>query len=237
MKKKNEKEDISVEEFHKRLDALPDIKDEPDDIDWGQASVDGLNKTVLEEKERLEKEKLEQEKKKARNKWKVAIILLGIVVIVASFILYDTFYSKGGSFGLPYGNGATFYDNGNYVSAGGSWVSDSENGIISEQPINTAEINCFQSRGFCTEGRAYKAKKGTENILAQILEYEIKSWTPQDVVAVLDARAGTIEIRFDRIKKIVTMTESEKAEIEGARVLPAYAHLGGGQEAMNASRK
>ncbi|OHA19386.1 MAG: hypothetical protein A3C08_01270 [Candidatus Taylorbacteria bacterium RIFCSPHIGHO2_02_FULL_47_18] len=30
-------------------------------INWGQASVDGLNKTVLEEKKRLE---LEQEKRK-----------------------------------------------------------------------------------------------------------------------------------------------------------------------------
>ena len=35
----------------------------------------------------------------------------------------------------------------------------------------------------------------------------------------------------------ITMIESEKAEIEGARILPAYAHLGGGQEAIDASRK
>jgi len=172
-----------------------------------------------------------------RNKWKIVAILFGVIVVVESFVLYDTFYFKGGSFGLPYGSGATFYDNGNYVSAGGSWISNSENGIISGQPINTTEINCFQSRGFCTEGRAYKAKEGTENILAQLLEYEIKSWTPQEVVAILDGGAGTIEIHFDRTKKVVTMIESEKAEIEGARILPAYAHLGGGQEAIDASRK
>ncbi len=179
---------------------------------------------------------METENRK-RNNWKIAAILLGVVIVVESFILYDTFYSKGGNFSLPYGNGATFYDNGNYITAGGSWVSDSENGIISGQPINTTEINCLQSRGFCTEGRAYKAKEGTENILAQILEYEIKSWTPQEVVAVLDGRAGTIEIHFDRTKKVVTMIESEKAEIEGVRALPAYAHLGGGQEAIDVSRK
>ena len=73
--------------------------------------------------------------------------------------------------------------------------------------------------------------------MAQLLEYEIKSWTPQEVVAILDGRAVTIEIRFDRVKKVVTMIESEKAEIEGARALPAYAHLGGVQEALDASRK
>lgn len=178
---------------------------------------------------------METEKAK-RNSWKIAAIFFGIVVIVEGFILYDTFYFKGGSFGLPWG-AAQFYDQGNYIGAGGSWISDSNSGIISEQPINTTDISCYQSRGICSEARAYKAKEGAENILAQLLEYEIKSWTPQEVVAVLDGRAGTIEIHFDRVKKVVTMIESEKAEIEGARALPAYAHLGGGQEAIDASRK
>jgi len=50
--------DISEKEFGEWLDSLPDIEDSPDDIDWGQASVDGLNKTVLEEKKRFEQEKI-----------------------------------------------------------------------------------------------------------------------------------------------------------------------------------
>ncbi len=178
---------------------------------------------------------METEKAKWNN-WKIAAILLGAVVIVESFILYDTFHFKGGSLSLPWGT-PVFYDGGDYVSAQGSWISDSSNGIIAEQKINTTDISCLQSRGLCIEARAYKADSASGNLLAQKLEYEIKSWTPQEVVAVLDGRAGTIEIRFNRTKKVVTMTESEKAEIEGARALPAYAHLGGGTEAIEASRK
>ena len=170
------------------------------------------------------------------NHWRIATILFGIAIIVESFFLYNTLYFKGGSFSLPWGT-PVFYDDGDYVSAQGSWISDSSNGKIAEQKINTTDISCLQSRGLCIEARAYKADGASGNLLAQALEYEIKSWTPQEVIAVLDGRAGTIEIRFDRTKKVVTMAESEKAEIEGARALPAYAHLGGGMEAIEASRK
>jgi hypothetical protein len=74
------------------------------------------------------------------------------------------------------------------------------------------------------------------NWQAQLLQYEIKSWTPQLVVAASEGRAAVVEIRFDRTKQVVTMIETEKATLPQARRLPAYAHLGGGEEAMNAAR-
>jgi hypothetical protein len=55
------------------------------------------------------------------------------------------------------------------------------------------------------------------SILTQSFEYEIKSWTPQEITAVYDGAAGTFEIRIDRVKKVVTMIDTEKAEVEGAR--------------------
>jgi hypothetical protein len=74
-------------------------------------------------------------------------------------------------------------------------------------------------------------------MLAQILQYEIRAWTPEEVVAVLDGGAATVEIRFDRTKQVVTMIETEKASTVQARRLPVYAHLGGGDEAMKASER
>ena len=167
------------------------------------------------------------------NKWKFATILFGVAVVVESLVLYNIFHFKGGSLSLP---GVTFADGGDFIIAVGSWISDSNSGIIGEQRINTTEISCRQSRKLCIEARAYKGNIGNGNLLAQILEYQVKSWTPQEIVAVLDGRAATIEIHFHRTKKVVTMIESEKAEIEGARALPAYAHLGDGWEAIYGSR-
>src|SRR5262245_32336907 len=102
------------------------------------------------------------------NKWKIAAILFGVAVVVESLVLHNIFYFKGGSLNLP---GAFFRDYGDDISAVGSWISDSNSGIIGEQRINTTEISCLQSRKLCIEARAYKGDIGSGNLLAQILEY------------------------------------------------------------------
>lgn len=168
--------------------------------------------------------------------WKIATIFLGLIVVIESLIiLHNAFRSNTGSFGLP---NYSFTDGGNYISAYGSWISDSRNGLFASIPVNTTNIECDQLRGICVEARAITDKKIVDNrILTQSLEYQIKSWTPQEITAVYEGRAGTFEIRIDKMKRVVTMIETEKAGIEGARALPAHAHLGDGQEAIKVANK
>ena len=63
------------------------------------------------------------------------------------FFLYNTLYFKGGSFSLPWGT-PVFYDDGDYVSAQGSWISDSSNGIIAEQKLTRPIFLAFNHEGF-----------------------------------------------------------------------------------------
>jgi hypothetical protein len=130
---------------------------------------------------------------------------------------------------------AQFSDSGDYVSAMGSWVPDSAGGIVRDIRINTVEVSCFRPQRICNEARAMMNER-SGNWQAQLLQYEIKSWTPELVVATYEARAGALELRFDRTTKLVTMIDTENPSLPGARRLPAYAHLGGGNEAMNAPR-
>ncbi len=149
---------------------------------------------------------------------RIVVVALSILLAVESFVLYKT-----GIFDLtPYNFQAT----SDYVRAQGSWISDTNRGFIAETPVNAVEIFCDRTLGYCMEARAYKHRNLTGSLLSQLFQYKITRWTPEEVVALLDGGAGTIELRFDIRKKIVTMTEAEKTEHEGARELPAYAHLG-----------
>jgi hypothetical protein len=74
-------------------------------------------------------------------------------------------------------------------------------------------------------------------MLTQSFEYKITRWTAQEVGALYDGLAGAIEIKIDIPKKLVTMVETEKQGTEGARRLPAYAHLDDGAKAIEASKK
>lgn len=170
-----------------------------------------------------------------RNIWKIVTIFLGVIVLVESFILYNAVSSITGSFDLP---SYSFSDGGDYVSAYGSWVSDTVGGdslIATIHAINSTTIECDQARGICIEARAYTDKEIVDNrILTQCYEYKIKSWTPQEIIAVWGGPVATYEIRIDRVKKVVTIIE---AEVDGVRSLPAYAHLGNGDDAIEAAKK
>jgi hypothetical protein len=74
-------------------------------------------------------------------------------------------------------------------------------------------------------------------MITQSFEYKITSWTAQEVSALSDGLAGTIAIKIDIPKKLVAMVETEKQGINGARRLPAYAHLDDGNKALEASKK
>jgi len=154
-------------------------------------------------------------------------VLLATVLLSAGIALGC---SQQPSVSLPWGDSSQFHDDEDYVSALGSWVSDSDGGIFSDIRLNTADISCIRSQALCNEARAYVNER-SGNLLVQTFQYEIKNWTTQEVVAGLANPTARFELRFDRVRKLVTATQSE---IAGTT---AYAHLGGGEEAMAASRR
>ena len=160
----------------------------------------------------------------------VAVSIIAGVILLVALILR---LKPGEMITLP---AADFVSSDGYVIAHGSWVADTNFGVISAAPINTTEIKCYQSTGHCTESRSYK-NDATGNMLTQSFEYKITSWTPQEVSARYDGLAGAIELKIDLPKKLVTMVETEKQGIEGARRLPAYAHLDDGTKALEASTR
>jgi hypothetical protein len=114
-----------------------------------------------------------------------------------------------------------------FAYAVGSWVSDSPEGYFHDHPFQTSEISCYRFQALCIESRAL-LNRGTNNIFALTLQYQVKTWQPEKVVAVLDGSAVTIEITFDRNNKVVTVVETQKA----AGTVPVYAHLGDGRWAV-----
>jgi len=168
--------------------------------------------------------------------FKVKILLMVIAVIAVLFIAAQV-VAGGQSVRVDLPASAFLYSGGEtYIGARGSWISDTDSGIFAESPINTVELSCDRSRGSCIEALAQKNERNG-NLVVQNWEYQIKSWTPEEIVATLGGRAVTIEIHFNRTKRVVTRIESEESAIEGARVLPAHAHIGDGDEAIQAAKK
>lgn len=158
-------------------------------------------------------------------KTRASVIILSVIVLVESFALYKSF------FWLPVFN---FQVGADYIRVVGSWIEDAGGGVIGDSPLNTAEIYCYKDRGICLEARSYKSELA-KLFVGQLLEYKIVQWSPDEVVAILDGGAGTMEIHFDMKRKVVTLVDSENPELEGARKLPAYAHMGHGRDAKRAA--
>lgn len=152
------------------------------------------------------------------------VVAFGVVVLVESFLLYKSFFML-----PPY----RFSANADYINVVGSWIEDARGGVTGAFPLNTAEIVCYKDRGVCIEARAYKDDKSSKFLVSQLLEYKIVKWDPNEVVAILDGGGGTLEIHFDMKRKVVALIDSEKPEREGE--LPAYAHMGHGQDAKKAA--
>ncbi|MBI5190998.1 MAG: hypothetical protein HZA22_10010 [Nitrospirae bacterium] len=170
-----------------------------------------------------------EDKSPKRNPWKAVIVLLGSIVLIESFVIYNTYCSITGSFGLP---AYSFFNSEGHVRAYGSWIPETTHGVIADIPINSTTIECYESLGICIEARAFTDKKVDNRILTEAYLYDIKSWSPQEIIAV----RGSNEIRIDRVKEVVTFIEMENVEVEGARSLYASAHLGNGEDAIKAAK-
>jgi hypothetical protein len=72
-----------------------------------------------------------------------------------------------------------------WVSVTGTWTRDGiEGGIIN--PLQTSQINCDRKAGRCREAKASVSVGGVNLLEAELIEYEIESWSPTTVVFKLD---------------------------------------------------
>jgi hypothetical protein len=117
-----------------------------------------------------------------------------------------------------------FHASPDSVGASGSWIPDSQDGIIAKNPIQTSDVFCTKQSSMCTEARTW-LNLGTNHLLAQTLYYRVRSWNTTEVVATLDGATNTIEMRFHLKNKAVVMNETPP----GARS-PFHAHMDDGSK-------
>jgi hypothetical protein len=90
----------------------------------------------------------------------------------------------------------------NYVSAEGTWTrSGSAEGSSMGDPLQTSHIECNKAEQRCTEARASVAGNV---LMADVVEYDIESWTASSIVLRLDAPCATEVYTIDLNTEAVT---------------------------------
>ena len=122
-----------------------------------------------------------------------------------------------------------------YIYAQGTWIGEtpSRDPYWRDYAFQTSEINCYRVRKTCLEARAVWIK---DMMLSYLLEYNIREWDQEKVIAVLDGSAATIELKFDLKKQVALLTQTEKPELPNPRKLPVYAHLDDGMKAIEKAK-
>lgn len=166
------------------------------------------------------------------SRLKPLLIAVSLLAVIEGFIIYKNHSSVTGSFTLP---PYDFYSTDDYIRAYGSWISESAGGTITAGPVNTTELSCYQPRALCIEARASKMKD-TGQIVAQRIDYKIKKWTPEEVVATYQDKNTTVELHLDRVRKVVTSIEIEKGTAEKPSKFPYYAHMEDGKKAIEKAK-
>src|SRR5262249_26720019 len=101
----------------------------------------------------------------------------------------------------------------------GSWVLESG----AKTNRNTVELSCDKNRHTCLQASAIKNNaNGYLGVTA--IEYQIKKWSPEQVIATIEGPAERTRIHICRLKQVVTSAPWEKPVNSAAR-LPIYAHL------------
>jgi len=139
--------------------------------------------------------------------------------------------------GQPLNLPAYNFDGGtDYIYAQGTWIGDTPGRDYTywhDHALQTSEIYCYRLRKTCFEARAVWIK---DIMLSNLLEYNIREWDQEKVIAVLDGSVATIELKFDLKKQVVLLTHTEKPELQIPRKLPDYAHLDNGMKAIEKAK-
>lgn len=161
------------------------------------------------------------------NKSKIIIIMLILAVIVEGWIIYESMkIEKRIMLG-----GYSFYNSGNYVSAEGTWISDTKLAA----PLQSSKIICLKDSMLCTEA------------IAQITDGEllfvnnelsnIDTWNEKEIVTKpLDYGCARYITRFDLVQEQVTSTRTTIKTTDGCEFMspePIHLYLGDGFKIQN----
>lgn len=159
-----------------------------------------------------------------RNVFKVVFCLLTFATLTFLFDYQCELNADSTPIILP---AYSFYDQNHYVWVIGSWISDSENGMFSKNPINTVNLFCDETKKTCIEAVSFY-NSASQKWEAGLNEYQIKKWEIPEIIAVNDNGITITEIRINTVKKTVSEIWSESVKVTGG--LPLHAHIDDGSK-------
>ena len=127
----------------------------------------------------------------------------------------------------------TFKDEDDSIFAEGAWIFKSPEELFYKHPINSAVILCSKVDNSCEETRErLDGRFGAIVLASEVINYEIKEWNDEQVIATADLPVAVNEIRINRPKQSVIQIRTEKPSIENAAAQPFIRELGDGEWAM-----
>lgn len=170
------------------------------------------------------------------NKTKVLIALLAVAALAEGWFISVTYNPENrlvplNGFHFYNGPGVRFADD--YVSAEGSWISDTN----LANPIQSSKITCLRDSMLCFESRGQLSE---EYLVVDTNLFDVETWNEREIVTKPDDAACTRYImRLDRIQKQVTATRTTEKK-EGCTLdlddKPIHLYLGDGLEAWRKVR-
>ncbi len=99
----------------------------------------------------------------------------------------------------------SFFDNGNYVTAEGTWTSDTNLG----EPLQVSKLDCWENWGHCIESNA-RVSNGYLRVYTDY--WELAEWSPTAITSKDRSSALCVNesLRIDRKNKVVTFTRATK---------------------------
>lgn len=132
-------------------------------------------------------------------KWKVLLVSLIAVGLFEAWLikLAEKHPVSLGTF--------SFYDNGDYVTAEGTWTSDTE----TANPLQISKLDCWQNWGYCIEANG-RISNGYLRVYTDY--WQVTDWG-QDVLTIKDRESALCVnegLRVDRKNKVVTFVRATK---------------------------
>lgn len=136
--------------------------------------------------------------KKLFLKWKILLGALITVILIEGWVI--GYHSK-----HPVSLGTfLFYDAGNYVTAEGTWTSDTK-----LDPLQVSKLNCWQDRNQCIEATA----DVSGGFLSVRMSYwDVENWGQDEITfrEITSAMCVNERYRIDRKNKIISYTRATK---------------------------
>jgi hypothetical protein len=142
-------------------------------------------------------------------------IVIGVLLAIIFWLVF-IWFSTPKITDLYVGDPAIFFsDTGNRISINGAWlppIINSENRSPARTLLTNSDIICDRVKNICQESRATIRFLDDRNMSmnAFMVEYSIKEWDNEFIIATVNWPVRTDELRINRRKKSATLIQTEK---------------------------